>query len=90
MEGEGEYTLPRGLGSKYVGQMKDGMWVLTKLAGCITAIECKIMYFIKYRCIYTILSVGKCNQILQLQHMWALELVSAAIYSILKHLYIKF
>ena len=49
MEGEGEYTLPRGLGSKYVGQMKDGMWVLTKLAGCITVfykVQVYIYHFI--------------------------------------------
>jgi hypothetical protein len=25
MEGKGEYTLPEALGSKYVGEMKDGM-----------------------------------------------------------------
>ena len=28
MEGSGEYTLPNGLGLKYVGEMKDGMWVI--------------------------------------------------------------
>ena len=27
MEGQGEYNLPPSLETKYVGEMKDGMWV---------------------------------------------------------------